>query len=377
MMSTYAQGSAASWAITIHQLTGSFLKYGHDPYLLTTNGIRGVPKDLLKYFKDCPDPDIEFTYCTPNNYPHRFSGTLANTKRAKLRVGIFNYESSILPSTWAECHKYVDYILPSSQYCADIFLRAGIPEEKIIVMPLGVDFDALSAPVDAGFAFKTKKKFKLLNISIPHARKNIDGLIDAYFDEFNADDDICLILKTSLNANNENFEVNVMSILDKLKTKYSYKKIPEIEICEHRFENMATIYKKSDALICSSVAEGWWLPGLEGMYCGTMVASPRYGGQLDFLEHNKNCLLIDTVEARATPQMQYWEANPNAVVGYPEKKSMQNTMRKMYYNKEDLHSKFDMNMKQTVEKFTWDNAAKVILDLYNGITPVRTFGELI
>ena len=370
------KGSAASWAITIHHLAKAFLQRGHQLFLNTTNGIAGVPRELLKYFRDCLDPDIDLQYTLPSNWPHRFTGVVSGTKRAKTCCGIFNYESSVLPPKWAQYHTYVDYVLPSSEYVRDIFLRAGIPDEKIVVLPLGIDFDALNAPIDESFEFKTEKKFKLLNISIPHARKNIPLLIDAYFEEFSGDDDICLIVKTTLGSKKESFEIDVAAAYEALKKKHHGKNLPEIILFEHRFENIATVYKKTDALINVAASEGFGLPLLEAMACGKLVAAPRYGGVLDFLDRS-NSLLMDTLEVKAPTEYQYWHADPNAAVGMPKKESIMRTMRKLYTDHEELHKQFDTNMKKTVERFTWDKAAQLILDLYNGNVPKRKYGELI
>lgn len=369
-------GAASSWCYTIHHLAQSFIKSGHQLYLNTTNGIQGVPKNLLKYMRDCPNPDIEFVYCTPNNWPHRFISTTSNTKRAKIRCGILNYESSMLPQDWAQYHKYLDFILPSSEYCEDIFIKAGIPKEKIVVMPLGVDFDVLNAPLD-DVRLKTKKKFKLLNVSINHTRKNIPLLIESYLEEFSANDDICLVIKTSLAPKKDVFEIDVRTELNAIIAKYQNKSLPEIEVVEHRFNNIASLYKQCDGLICVSSSEGWFLPGLEGMYCGNLVASPRYGGQLDYLEHNKNCLLIDTIEVRAPNEYQYWQAHPSAVIGLPIKDSIKSTMRKMYENCDELKNTFRKNMRDSVLSYTWDNSAQIILDLYEGKKPKQIYGELL
>jgi len=377
MMATIGtQGNAASWALTIHYLADQFLKCGHELYLNTTNGIKGVPKHLLKYFRDCPDPDIDIVYTLPQNWPHRFSGVLAGTKKAKLRLGVFNYESSILPPGWAEYHQYVDYVLPSSEYVRDIFLRAGIPNEKIVVLPLGVDFDALNAPIDNDFEFKTNKKFKLLNISIPHARKNIPHLIDAFYSEFTADDDICLIIKTTVQGKRDHFEIDVSAAVSEMEQKYKGKKLPELILLEHRFNNMATIYKKTDALINVAASEGFGLPLLEAMACGKLVAAPRYGGVLDFLNRD-NSLLIDTIEIQAPIEYQYWQSTAGATVGLPTKESIQATMRNLYENHEALHKRFDGKMEETVKKYTWNNSMKLILELINGNRPKIALGELL
>lgn len=375
MLSLDAKGHAASWALCIHHLSQEFIKAGHNVFLNTTNGINGVPKTLLKYFRECTAPDIEFVYCTPNNYPYRFQGTLPGTQRAKVRCAILNYESSILPTEWAQYHHYVDYLLPSSEYCEDIFIRAGIPQEKIVVLPLGIDFETLNKPLD-NYELKTKKRFKLLNISIPHARKNIPLLMEAYFNEFSADDDICLVIKTTTAERKETFEIDVLAAYNHLKQKYK-KTLPEVEFIEHRFTNIATLYHKCDALINVAASEGFGLPLLEAMVCSKPVIAPRYGGVLDFLEHNVNSLLIDTIEIKAPAEYQYWNANPNAAIGLPIIHSIQENMRKMYKHYTELRDNFLPNMKKTIKEYTWENSAKIILNLYEGQRPKKKYGELL
>jgi glycosyltransferase involved in cell wall biosynthesis len=369
------RGGASSWVYTIHSIMREFEKMNHDLYFITTDGVNGVDKKWYKYFRDCPEPDISINYTLPSNWPHRFNdGVLAGTKRAKLRLAIFNYESSILPKNWSEHHTYVDHVLASSEYCRDIFIRAGIPQEKVLVLPLGISHDELLAPLD-NYELKTKKRFKILNISIPHHRKNIPLLIDAYFDEFSAKDDVCLVLKTSLEKK-ETFEIDVMAELKALQAKYN-KDLPEIEIITHRFNNIATLYKKTDALINVASSEGFGLDPLGAMFCNKLVATPRYGGVLEYMEHNKNGLLIDTVEGAAGPQHQYWMESPGAVVGYPVKSSIMTTMRNMYENQGVLLEKFGSNMKDTANRFTWKRAAETIIDLYNGKVPVKVLGEML
>jgi glycosyltransferase involved in cell wall biosynthesis len=353
-------GTEHSWSVTMRNLFAAFEKMGHDLYINTTNGIDGVPKKWFKYFRDCTDPDIDICYTLPINFPHRFAA------KARCKLGIYNYESSILPPGWADYHKYVDYILPSSEYCKDIFINAGIPNEKLFVLPLGIDFDLLNSPHDK-LALQTKKRFKLLNVSIPHMRKNIPALIDAYLKEFSASDDICLVIKSSATKiEDANYEINVVDMIRQVTAenvkKFPDKLMPEIELVDFKFVNMATIYTQCDALINVASSEGFGLPLLEAMACNKIVAAPDFGGVKDFLNVD-NSLVIDAMEIYAPPAYQYWYATKGATISFPISESMQKVMRNLYENKEELHKKFEKNMKATVAKYTWDNAANIVTNL--------------
>lgn len=376
-------GTEHSWSVTMRNLFAAFERMGHDLYINTTNGIEGVPKKWFKYFKDCVDPDIDICYTLPINFPHRFA------EKAKCKLGLYNYESSKLPAGWGVYHKHVDYMLPSSVYCEDIFIDAGIPRDKLMVLPLGIDFDHLNGPLD-NVKIKSTKKFKLLNVSIPHMRKNIHTLVDAYLQEFTDDDDICLVIKSSAavgdvahqpQANNGNYyEINVINTIKEEIAKQHEaspnKKLPQIELVSHKFHNIATIYTQCDALINVASSEGFGLPLLEAMACGKLVAAPDFGGVKDFL-NTDNSLSIDVIETEAPIAYQYWHATKGATIGFPVVASVRKIMRELYENSDELHKKFDEDMNHTVKKYTWDNSAQMIIDLFNKHTSSYKLGELI
>lgn len=369
-------GTHHSWSITMLNLFSAFEKMGHELYMNTTNGIENVPKKWFKYFRDCDDPDIDINYTLPSNWTHRFA------PNAKMKMGIYNYESSILPAGWNSYHNHVDYILPSSQYCKDIFTDASIPNNKVVVLPLGIDFDQLNSTKD-NFLLKTKKKIKILNVSIPHVRKNIPLIVDAFLKEFNNDDDVCLVIKSSaLPKIDQAYEINVLeaitAVMSKNREEMPNKKPPQIEFVDFKFKNLATLYDQCDAIVNVASSEGFGLPLLEAMARGKIVAAPKYGGVLDFLNKD-NSLLIDTAEVYAPANYQYWHASNGATIGYPIIESTQKVLRTIYEDSQKLQDKFAVNMKNTTEKYTWHNTAQKVIDLFDGKIETSNYevGELI
>jgi glycosyltransferase involved in cell wall biosynthesis len=159
-------------------LIEQFINLGHQPYLISTNGKSNIEKELDRYLyedekslqKICPEPDIDLCYTLPRNFKSRFQ------KESKLRLAIYNYESSHVPEEWIKCHQHIDYLLPSSKFSKEIFVKNGYPEEKCIVVPHGINhsdfFRKDKVPL------KNDRSFQFLNVSIPHYRKNIDLLVD-------------------------------------------------------------------------------------------------------------------------------------------------------------------------------------------------------
>ena len=85
---------------------------------------------------------------------------------SKLKVAIYNYETDIMPDEWSHNHRYIDYILPSSSFSKGILIKNGWPKDKCIMVPHGVDFELFKQKEK--FKLNTSKKFKFLNVSIPH-----------------------------------------------------------------------------------------------------------------------------------------------------------------------------------------------------------------
>ena len=183
-------GTHHSWAVTMRSLFNIWIKQGHHCHITTTNSYDCVPenwKPLLD--KSCANPDLDICYTLPRNFDARFA------KRAKVKAAIYNYETSKLPFEWVKDVKSIDYLLPSSNFSKKVFVDAGISSDKCIVIPHGIDMENFKDK--RHLVLGNNKKFRFLNVSIPHYRKNINILLEAYYTAFSAKDDVCLVLKTS------------------------------------------------------------------------------------------------------------------------------------------------------------------------------------
>ena len=348
-------GTSHSWAVTMRSLLREFHLMGHDLFLNSTNKYNLFPKDWMELCREVINADIDLTYTLPRNFKYRFN------KNSKLKLAIYNYETSILPKVWSKEIQHVDYALPSSNFSKEIFVNAGWPEEKCIVVPHGInpqDFKN-KAKVDN---LKTKRKFKFLNVSIPHYRKNIDLLVDAYYSAFTDDDDVCLLLKVKLNEPKYRFECDVVKEILKIQKKHKGRRLPQVEVVQHRYESMVPLYNSCECLVSASSSEGFGLPLLEGLAAGMIVIAPRCTGQLDFL-NDKNSLLVDVKEIDATDKYQYWRPSPGAKTYIPDIDALSETMTKAYENYKDIKKSLKKESNKTVKLFTWERAAKQILDI--------------
>jgi len=162
------------------------------------------------------------------------------------------------------------------------------------------------------------------------------------------------------NKANHNFDVDFDSIFKTFKRKFPNH--AEIELVHDYIPNIADIYRSCDINFSATHAECWHLPSLEALAAGIVNVVPRYGGQLDFCNDN-NSLLIEGRTVRAPRDHQYWKFNPYAVHFEIDTKDAAKKLQTAVSDYDSLVTKYQPHMKSTAKQFTWENAAKGILDL--------------
>lgn len=349
-------GTNHSWALVGQNLARALLRKNHEVHLRSTNGYEHFPSDLLPYVKETLDKsyDMQVSYTAMINFPNYLSHGNKN------RFGIWNYETPILPTGFAKYYQATDKFLPSSQFSKEIFASNQIPEDRMVVVPHGIDLEQFSCKEK--FPLKTKKKYKILaNIAQPHIRKNIPGLLNAFGKAFTKKDDVCLVAKVVIkNKQDKQFDISFMDVFDEFKR--SYPNHAEVEIVNKFIPNIAELYNACDIVFSMTHAECFWLPGIEAFAAGKVVVVSNYGGQLDFMNHD-NSLLVNGKIERAPRKMQYWTASPYAGTFNPNVDEAAEKLQEAVKNYDVLLERFSPSMKATVTKLTWDNAVDQIIGL--------------
>ncbi len=363
-----------SWSIVAQNISRELIKMGHQVDLFSTNGVKHLPPDLLPYLKGyledmVPVPpeeveakitskldatyDMQLSYTALRNFCQYFS------RGSKNRFGIWNYETTILPKAFAKYCGCVDKVLPSSNFSKKIFTDNGMPEDKQVMIPHGIHLERFQ---NLGkFPLKTQKKYKVLcNIAQPHLRKNIPGLLRAWGKAFTKQDDVCLVLKISKKSPQTTFDVNFGDIFNTFKKQF--KNHAEIEMIDHFIPDIEPLYNACDVVITMSHAECFWMPGLEAFAANKIVVSPRYGGQLDYM-NDDNSILIDGKMIRADMRMQYWEPSPYASVFDPDADQCATKLRDVIANYDDYLKKFSPKMQEILPNYAWSKVAEKIVGL--------------
>jgi glycosyltransferase involved in cell wall biosynthesis len=350
-----------SWSVVGWNICRSLLKLNHQVDLFPTDKDKPchLPDDLKKYQIDKLDKqyDMQVSYTAPINFPIYLRN--GNTKR----FGIWAYEYlPTLPTGFSKYYKYTDKILAPSNFCRQIFINSGVPENHVLTIPHGIhleDFENKNK-----YPLKTNKKIKyLVTIGQPHQRKNLPAIFEAWGRAFTKQDDVCLVFKISVQKEKikkHSFDVDFYEIYNNFLHKY--KNHAEVELITEFIPNMTELTNACDIMFSMSHCEGFYIPGLDALGAGKFNICPNYGGQLDFL-NDKNSLLVSGRVIRANQSQMYWSGNPYAQMFEPNIDHAAELLKKAYNEYDSLLLDFMPSILETREVFTWDNAVKKILEI--------------
>lgn len=349
-------GKCHSWAVVGQSIGRELLKMGHKVDFISTDGVE------TKYVKDYIRPnlknkptgvyDIQISYTAMKNFPFY----LAHGK--KNRFGIYNYDGSVLPEHWIKYCQVIDKLLPSSEYSKKVFLDAQIPENKLKVVPHGIDIGDFNVEP---YKFKTNKRIKILNVcGQVHRRKNLIGILDSYGSAFSKDDDVCLILKVVDKRPTAKFELSFRDLYKDWKSKN--KDGPEVEIICNYIDNIESLFLGCDIHYSLSNIECFHIPSLQSMAAKKLTIQSNYGGNIDFMNKD-NSLLVDGKIERCPPSYQYWTPSRYAEMFVPNKDDAVDKLRYAVNNYDKLILKFAPVMEKTVEQYSWENVTKKIISL--------------
>lgn len=147
----------------------------------------------------------------------------------------------------------------------DLISTLGIPEEKIVIIPPGLDGNYRVIDRDEAQNFVIKK-FSItgnfiLHVGQTHRRKNIPFLLKI-FERMKDRNTLDLIL-VGPPGNGEKEILNIIQTSRFIKSVHKFKELPE--------KDLLYLYNSASCLLFPSLYEGFGLPVVEAMACGCPV----------------------------------------------------------------------------------------------------------
>lgn len=248
----------------------------------------------------------------------------------------------------------------------DAFASQGIDKKKLRVINFGVDSDRFNPNV-APLEIKGKTQFTIGTAFDWGVRKNPQGMITSFLQEFSNDPDVCLVVKAYTGygdaAAAEGIRREIATMRNMLRSK---AKILFVKDYLH-YDSMPAFHNSIDAWLNLSRGEGWDLGSIQSLACGKPVIGADNSSHKTYLNKD-NAYLVECSKVPITSQ-EFLAKNPN-FIGHswwePNLKDARKQMR-MAYNDFKAGEAYKLKSeaaRQTALDFPWKNTAlKIIWEL--------------
>ncbi len=193
------------------------------------------------------------------------------------------------PKAWVDkIERECDQLWLYSRWVQRQAIAGGVRPGRTQVVPLGAD-PAVFHPDGPALPLPTERRFRFLFAGASVLRKGFDILLEAYGRAFGPEDDVCLVVK---DQPRDVFYAG-QRLGEALARRRADPRHPEI-VHVDRFlpeEQLAALYRACDVGVFPYRAEGFALPILEAMACGTPSIVPRFGACLDYCAQERSWLV--------------------------------------------------------------------------------------
>jgi glycosyltransferase involved in cell wall biosynthesis len=193
----------------------------------------------------------------------------------------------------------VDQVVVTNSISADVLVDHGVPREKLVNIPLGVDLSLFMQPgEEERQQIRQSMGIPYDTFCIGSFQKDGEGWEEGLTPKKVKGPDVFLKTMALLKKDHD----NLMVILTGPARGYVKKGLDELGIpYRHRyFDNYPDIipfYQALDLYYIASRAEGGPKALLEGWACGVPLISTRVGMPADFIRSGENGLLVDVEDA--------------------------------------------------------------------------------
>ena len=296
-------------------------------------------------------PDVNIVLCETNH--HLFYDNY-NGPRIAYNV----WESTLQPPQYFERLKYFDEFWVPSKWQKECTVKQGYPEDKIKVVPEGVDVHTFF-PEDVSHEMTNDGRFKFFLAGRWDYRKSTKEVIESFLKTFDKNEEVDLIVSIDNPFSNDG--------LNTTEERLDYYNFTDDRIKVLHFpprEDYIKLLKSSHVFLSCARSEGWNLPLIESMACGTPSIYSNCSGQLEFAEGRG--LPVKISHELPVSASTYNHFNDNVGNYYePDFEDLCKVMRDSYENYTSHKSRAILESKEIRDYFSWENVAKIGLETVN------------
>lgn len=226
--------------------------------------------------------NIKILHIPPDGYMKYLEPT-------KYHIGHLFWETDSLARTWVWNCNLLDEIWTGGHFHKEAFLKAGV-KVPIYIFPQAINTDI---SVQKPFILPEHKGFLFYSIFQWIERKNPEALLRAYWDEFQGEENVSLLLKVYRFGFDQAEKEKIRGDVLKWKRESGHKSFPRTYIFTNLMDQ-ADVFKlhyTGDCFVSAHRGEGWGIPQVEASIIGNPIISTNLGGCHEWFNDNTSFLV--------------------------------------------------------------------------------------
>lgn len=305
--------------------------------------------DGLEYLKKYKENEIINIILSETNHDYWYC--LDKYKGYKIAYNV--WESTKYDDKFFDILKKYDQFWCPSEWQKKCAIEQGYPKNKIFVVPEAVNGNIFK-PEYFNYDIDIYKdfRFKFIIFGRWEYRKSTKEIIETFLKTFRKDEPVDLIISVDNEWSNDGFK----NTEERLKTfNLTDDRIKIVHFLSR--EDYISYLKNGHVFLSCSRSEGWNLPLIEAMACGTPSIYSNCSGQLEF------------AEGKGHPVKIIGETSSGGIGNFyePDFNDLSNVMRDVYINYWKYKNRAIKESEIIRNNFSWNNAADKALDILKNI----------
>jgi len=306
-------------------------------------------------------PDVNIILCETNH--HLFYDNYFGPKIA------YNvWESTLQPEQYFNKLKEFDELWVPSKWQRDCSIAQGYNPDKIKVVPEGVDVNTFF-PEEVSHPLTSDGRMKFFLAGRWDYRKSIKEVIESFLNTFDKDEPVDLIVSVDNPFSGDNMKTT--------EERLKYYGLEDDRIKVLHFpprEDYIKLLKSCDVFVSCARSEGWNLPLIEAMACGTPSIYSNCSGQLEFAEGRG--IPVKIIGEKPVDASTYSHFNDSVGNYYePDFEDLGKKMREVVTNYQSYKQKALVESEEIRTEFSWEHIAEIGINTINEFLDKKSWLE--